>query len=285
MAVLFLAGLEIAYRFGFARFSRIENRTQEDYAKALTVRPGPPGRPAILFLGNSLLLEALDYPGMTKALEPHATPVRFVIEQTSYLDWKYGIRRLLNSGVRPDRIILSMNIPMLAGNVIRGDYSAFYLLDTPDILSAGKEAGYDLTKTSSLYFARYSFFFASRNNFRNFILNKVHSGYGAVLHDFTTTGAKEMTDAEIIAAAAPRLAEFRQLCAQYNVRFDFLLPPGFGKGEQALIQAGNNSGVPVIVPVSLNEWKLDMYKDGFHVNQEGASQFTRRLAAKLLEGK
>jgi hypothetical protein len=35
--------------------------------------------------------------------------------------------------------------------------------------------------------------------------------------------------------AAPRLNNLRMQCSQYNVHFDFLLPPAFGHGGQGLI--------------------------------------------------
>jgi len=283
MFVFLLAGLEAATRFCFNRISRIESRIRSDYLAALATRRGGSSHPTILLLGNSLLLEAIDYDGLRLAMEPRATPVRFVIEQTSYLDWYYGVKRLLSDGARPDRVVLCLSPTQLLANTIRGEYSAFYLIRTQDLASAGREAGYDLTEISGLFFARYSIFYAGRNNFRNFALNKVDPAYANVLHGFTDAPGRSPTDAEVLAGAAPRLSRLRLLCAQYNVRFDFLLPPSLGQGGQGLIEAGRKSGASVLAPVPPNSWKLDLFQDGFHLNHAGAALFTKLLAASLLQ--
>src|SRR5579862_83301 len=176
-----LAGLEGATRLGFTRISRIESRIRGEYVRAVAVRPGTPARPTILLLGNSLLLEGVDYESLQRTLASRATAVRFVIEQTSYLDWYYGIRRLLAEGARPDRIVLCLNVSQLLSNSIRGEYSAFYLIRTQDIAKAGRAAGFDLTKLSGLFLARYSLFYAGRNSVRNFALNAVDKPYAEVL--------------------------------------------------------------------------------------------------------
>jgi hypothetical protein len=283
MVAILLAGLEAAARFGFSRISRIESRISSDYRAALAARRGGPSHPTILLLGNSLLLAAMDYGALRRAMEPRATPVRFVIEQTKYLDWYYGVKRLLSDGARPDRVVLCLSPTQLLANTIRGEYSAFYLIRTQDLASAGREAGLDLTGISGLFFARYSIFYAGRNNFRNFALNNLDPAYGRVLHGIVDAPGRSPTDAEVFAGAAPRLSGLRMLCAQYNVRFDLLLPPLLGPGSQGLIEAGRESGASVLAPVRPNSWKPDMFQDGFHVNQAGATLFTGLLAESLLQ--
>lgn len=282
MLVCLLAALEGATRFGFTRISRIESRTHTDYLAALATRRGGSSHPTILLLGNSLLLEGLDYDGIRQALESRATPVRFVVEQTTYLDWYYGIQRLLSDGARPDRVVLCLNLHQLLANTIRSEYSAFYLFRTQDLISVGKEAGFDTTKISGLFFARYSMFYAGRNDFRNFALNKVDPAYLNIVHELANAPGPPDTAAEVLAVAVPRLNRLRTLCSRYNVDFDFLLPPGFEEGSAGLMEAGRETGTSVLVPVPQNSWKTDRYRDNFHLNQEGAAEFTRLLAAQLL---
>jgi len=52
-------------------------------------------------LGNSLLLEGVEFPGLSRDLRPEIEARRFVVDNTSYLDWYYGIRSLLRRGARP----------------------------------------------------------------------------------------------------------------------------------------------------------------------------------------
>lgn len=283
MICLLLIGMEFLVRFGFSTVSRIESRTHRERLEALAVGHGTKERPSILLLGNSLLLEGVNYPGIRQTLEPNANATRFVIEQTSFLDWKYGVSRLLSEGAKPDRIVLCLNIPQLLSTSILGDYSAFYLFRTEDLLSIGNESGYDLTRTSNLLFARYSLFFAGRNSLRNFVLNRLHPKYGAVLHGLTTTGAKDLSESEVQFLAAPHLEQLRTICARHKVKFDLLLPPGFGTGQQGLVAAGKSTGTSVLVPVALNSWGRDLYRDGFHLNQEGSLRFTKLLSSSLLE--
>ena len=284
MLVFLLVGLEAATRFGFKRISHVEARTSTDYLAALATRQGGPSHPTILLLGNSLLLDGIDYDGLRRAMELRAKPVRFVIESTAYLDWYYGIKRLLSDGARPDRVVLCLNLPQLLGNGIRGEYSAFYLIRTQDLASAGREAGLDLTGISGLFFARYSMFYAGRNNFRNFALDTVDPAYRNILHGFTVVPGRDFSDAEVLAGAAPRLKKLRTLCSQYNVDFDFLLPPGSGHGSQGLIEAGRRTGTSVLVPVPQNSWSVGWFqKDNYHLNHDGAAQFTGLLASSLLQ--
>jgi hypothetical protein len=283
MLVLMLAGLEAITRFGFKRISRIQTRTDTDHMAALATRPGGPSKPTILLLGNSLLLEAIDYNGLRRAVGSRATPVRFVIEQTTYLDWYYGIKRILSEGARPDRLVLCLNLSQLMANSIRGEYSAFYLIRTQDLASAGREAGFGLTGISGLFFARYSMYYAGRNNFRNFALSTLDPAYVEILRQFTPRTGRDLGWAEILAGAAPRLNALREICSEYNIRFDFLLPPGFGGGGQDLIETGRRVGVSVLVPVPPNSWNVNLYRDHFHLNHQGAVEFTKLLASALLQ--
>jgi hypothetical protein len=279
MLSILLVSLEAVTRLAFARLSHIEARIATDYRAALTTRPGGQARPTILLLGNSLLLEGLDYPGIRRAMAP-ANPVRFVVESTSYLDWYYGIRRLLSSGARPDRIVLCLNLSQLFMSRLRGDYSAYYLIRTPDLARAGREAGIDLTGISSLFFARYSLFYAGRNNLRSFVLHTVDAPYADAIHALTVVSGGDFTDHDALGAAT-RLDQLRALCAQYKVEFSFLLPPGFGHGSQGLMEAGRKANTPVLIPVAQNSWDSSRYTDNLHLNPAGAVEFTKLLAVEL----
>ena len=200
-----------------------------------------------------------------------------------YFDWYYGIRRLFEDGARPDRIVLCLTVPQLLANSIRGEYTAFYLIRLQDLASAGKDAGLNLTGISGLFFARYSMFYAGRSSLRNFMLNSVFPAYAETLRGFANKPAPDFSDAEVLAGAAPRLNNLRMLCAQHSVRFDFLLPPSFGHGERSLMEAGRRMSTSVLAPVPQNSWKSNLYRDNFHLNHEGAAQFTNLLASALTQ--
>ena len=50
-------------------------------------------------LGNSLPLEGINIPQLDSALGDNTICVPFFVEQTEYLDWYYGMRRLLREAV------------------------------------------------------------------------------------------------------------------------------------------------------------------------------------------
>jgi hypothetical protein len=285
VAVL-LVGFEAWTRFAFSRVSRIESRTRNDHSAALAARHGSDSRPTILLLGNSLLLEALDYDRLLKILDHDANPIRFTVEQTDWLDWYYGIRRLLAEGSRPDRIVLCLNAFQLRSNRIRGDYSSYYLFQTRDLMQVGAEAGYSLTKISSMYFAHYSVALAGSNSFRNFVLNKIAPSYGEVLHNLRDAPrVEDPKTVDVLAGAVRRLESLQSVCRQYHTRCDILLPPGtvlHGEAEESLVvEAGRRTATTVLIPVRVNEWGPEMYRDGFHATPEAAVVFTDLLAKAL----
>lgn len=278
---LLLCGFEVVTRLGFLRISRIESRTSKDYSAALALRRSD-SMPSVLLLGNSLLLEGLDVDRLRTALRNDAVPARFVIEQTSWADWYFGIRRLLAEGSRPNRIVLCLSVPQLIGDSLRGEYSAFYLIRTDDLLQAGKNSGYDLTKISGLFLARYSLFYAELNNFRNFILNRAEPGYAESLRRFNQARLPPISDAQVLATATRHFELMQSVCAPYRMRCDILVPPGFSPpGIQGLIEAGNRTGTTILVPAPPDSWGIEMFRDGYHLNSAGAERFTDALAAAL----
>ena len=243
-----MAVLEIGTRIGFRLVSRIESRTMAEAINAHRVRPMTDGKPSVLLLGNSLMLEDVDYPELQQDLAGRAAVSRFVIEQTYYYDWYFGIRRLFSEGVRPRMIVLGIQPAAFVANQIRGDYSAFYLISMSDLPSAAGAAGYDLTKTSNLVFARFSLFYAGRNNLRNFILNKVEPGYGALLHDLVTMSGRLPADPEMERISAQRLTALKTICAHYGTRFLYVIPPAFGNGDEPVVRGGARSHVTTLEP-------------------------------------
>jgi hypothetical protein len=207
--------------------------------------------------------------------------VPFFVEQTQYLDWYYGIRRLIDQGSNPEVIVLSINVPHLVSGSIRGDYSAYYLFRAPDIPAVAREAKYDLTKTSSLALAHFSLFYAGRNPLRNFLLGKIDRPYADLLHTLSTRPAPSLSASTIEEIATRRLRDLRTLTEAYGIRFVFLLPPGFGSDEPLLIESARRAGVEVMIPIHLNAFDGSKFRDGFHLNDEGSRIFTGKFSEML----
>jgi hypothetical protein len=276
-----LAALELGTRIGFRLVSKIESRTMMEAQAARLTQPLVDGKPSMLLVGNSLMLEDVDYPALKRQLAARASVSRFVIEQTYYYDWYFGIRRLFAEGARPKEIVLGIQPSVIPMNRIRGDYSAYYLVSGRDLFDAARAMRYDLTQTSSLAFAHFSLFYAGRNNLRNFILNKLDPRYGELLHSLVTQRAPVVMSAEAARISTERLAAIDRLCRSHGTRFVYFVPPALGDDAESVIAAIRNSGLPVLEPFKVNELASSYFRDGFHLNERGASVLTRKLAEEL----
>jgi hypothetical protein len=279
--VLFcLAGIEAGTRFAFARLSRVERRIRTEHASALQLTHTPSVR-TILLIGDSLLLEDVDLNMLARTLPSSVHLQRFSIEQTTYLDWLYGLRRMFSEGVRPSAVMLCIGPNSFMSDGIRGDYSAFYLFRASDIPLVAKAAKYDLTQESSLFFSHYSLFYAGRSGLRHFILNRVDPPYGSLLHELLTRAAPSYSRDEVLRTCEPRFQELQRLCAAYSAHFVYLAPPGFGFHDDAIVEAGSRAGASVLAPVRYDAWGQEKFRDGFHLNEAGALEFTQRLSPSL----
>ena len=281
--LLSVALLEAGTRFAFDHVSKIERRVKTEHDAAVAIRHVA-GESSLLIVGNSLPLMAVDMDLLKRSLPPNVRPYRFVIESTQLFDWKYGLRRLFADGARPDVIVIAVGATYVLPTAIRGDYSSFYLFRTTDIAEIADTLGYDNTRRSNLYFARYSRFFAGRSPLRNFVLNRVDRPYGDLLHAIGTVSRRKSDPAAVEAAARTRLSELQTLAATYGARIVLLIPPGFARPEElGVLQGASDVGVPVVHPIPQNAWNEEMYSDGFHLNAKGAEEFTKRLAPQLAD--
>jgi hypothetical protein len=279
--VLFcIAGIEAGTRFAFARLSRTEGRILAEHASTLRL-PHTQSLRSILLVGDSLSLEDVELNMLAHALPADVHLQRFSIEQTSYLDWLYGLRRLFSEGIRPSIVLLCIGPNAFMSNAIRGDYSAFYLFQAGDIPMVAKAAKYDLTQESSLFFSHYSLFYAGRSGLRNFILNRTDPPYGILLHKLLTRAATPYPRDEVLRTCEPRFQELQRLCAANSARFVYVMPPGFGFRDDAMVEAGSRANTSVLVPVPNDTWGQEKFRDGFHLNEVGAGEFTQILGPSL----
>jgi hypothetical protein len=282
MAVV-LAVAECAARFLFPRLSQIQRRIENDRAEVNALaRPQAQGAsPTLLLAGNSLLLNGLDYPRLRAELSPEARAVRYTVEGTTYLDWYYGLRRLFAEGARPARVALCLNLAQAIDHGIRGDYSARHLFLAQDLPSVAREAGLDHTKASGLFFAHWSAFYADRATIRNYILNRSDPSYVQVMNGLVFLPPHLPPKDEALQQARLRLRALALLCRRYQVEFILIVPPSQTPRDELLAQAGKLENIPVDVPVAIGSLGAEYFRDGFHLNAEGARLFTDALAADL----
>lgn len=280
LAVILIA-IEGATRIGFSHISNIESRIAAEHAEALAMRQSQ-ARPSVLLLGNSLLLDDVNMDSLRALIPKNFQLVRFPVESTYFLDWKYGMRRLFADGARPDVIVLVLGPTHIVANGIRGDYSAFYLFNTADIPAIGHEIHLSRTDIASLYTARYSLFWAGRSNLRNFVLGKTMPGYANFLHHVSSRGAQSVPSGIAERLSRERLADAAATARRYRSRFVLVMPPGFfAAAEGDVVRGAEEAKVQTLVPAHNGTWPARLFRDGFHLNADGAARFTDKLAAEL----
>jgi hypothetical protein len=282
-AVLVILGAEALSRYAFPRISQIESRIGSDEREVNSLRTLAPGSPpTLLLVGNSLLLRGLDYPKIRTDMGPDVRVVRFVIENTEYLDWYYGLRHLFKSGVRPSLVVLCLNLGQTVSSKTLGDYSARHLFGVSELLPVARDAGMDSTRTSGLILAHWSAFYASRATIRNFILNKADPPYSAAMHALADTAIRPLpADNELVTEARARLSAIQELCSQYGVPLVLLIPPALGRYNDLLASAATLQHVNFDYPLPVGTLGPEFFRDGTHLNEKGAAVFTDAIARCL----
>ncbi len=283
LCALFCAGLELSERYAFPRIEAMDARLDTEHAQADELRPVPGEPVPVLIVGNSLLKKGIIVSMLNQKLRPNYAVTRYVVEDTNYLDWYYGLHRLFREGARPKAVILVLNARQLVAPDIYGDFFAQVLMDRRDLLAVKRTTASDNTVASNLLFANLSRFYGLRAEVhKSFLLR--------LLPDFPRLAAKIRPptpplppDKEIDREATQRLREISSLCAQYGAQFVLVVPPSITArdGSVAVRRAGSRIGVQVFVPFRPQELPANLYSDGFHLNYEGAQLFTQALGSSL----
>lgn len=282
VCALLCASMEEVTSHLFSRMSHIENRREAEFRHALTLRSAKDRRAlSVLVVGNSLLLEGVDFPRLQRDAGSGIELSRAVVENTFYLDWYYGLGHMFRLGAQPDAVVVVLNPVQLTSRAIAGDYSAHFLVDRKDVLRVAKDIGADRNRMSSLELANLSSFYGSRAEIRSWILGKFLPDLPSLTHLFHPAPTPLSPDA-FGEVAAKRLTQLRQLCRQYGVELVVVIPPATtDSGVGTILRTAATCGVRVLVPITAGALPLSDYSDSFHLNSRGAGKFTPALAADL----
>jgi hypothetical protein len=283
--------VEGAARVGFHLASKIQRRFVTEYQRAETFGTRD-DRKHVLLVGNSLMLEGVAFDRLKAALaERQWDARRLVLERTFYYDWYFGLKHLLESGSRPDVVVLMLSTRQMVSPEIRGEFSAHYLMGASDVLELSREQSWHPTKLTNMMFAHVSRFWAARAELRNFCLTFLVPDMNGLVDLFTSTpNAKGLPAEEVEPEVRARVARIQQLLDQHGARLVLLVPPllssrGSNDGEgggSALIDAAHSLGVPALKPFEATTFGRDSFRDaGFHLNSRGAAHYTQLLAPVL----
>jgi hypothetical protein len=282
LAMIFL-GLELTSPLILTRLSRIERRVNSETQAAKVLRPVTrDGRPTVLLVGNSLLIEGVQLDSLRDTLAPQYAVSRLAIEQTHYLDWYFGLRRLLEEGSHPSVIVLSLATDQLASKFTLGESFAHRQMSARDFALVVKEAKLDKTSASTYLFAHWSNWLANKGFIRQDVFILLVPHFRELAARIADHGPHVNDPSVLLGMARQRLPELRDLAQSYGVTIVLLVPPTLRQDQSHQIQElGNNVGVPVWVLVPPGEFPRDLFVDGFHLNPQGSEIFTARLADQI----
>jgi hypothetical protein len=282
LAVIFL-GLELGSPLIVSRLSRTERRVESETRAASALHPvTPDGRPTVLLTGNSLLIEGVQLDPLRDKLAPQYAVSRLAIEQTHYLDWYFGLRRLLEEGSHPSVIVLSLATDQLASRFTLGESFARRQLSARDFKLVVQEAKLDKTTASTYLFAHWSNWLADKGFIRQDVLILLVPNFRALAARIADHGPHVNDPSVLLGMAQQRLPELRELAQNYGVTIVLLVPPTLHQDHSQEIQElGDKVGVPVWVLSPPGEFPRDFFRDGFHLNLRGSGIFTARLADQI----
>jgi hypothetical protein len=282
VAVIML-GFELGSPLILEHLSRTERRVESELQAAKSLHPvTADGRPTVLLAGNSLLLEGVQLDRLHENLAPDYEVSRLGIEQTHYLDWYFGLRRLLEEGSRPSLIVLSLATDQLASRFTLGESFARRQMSARDFPLAIQESKLDRTTASTYLFAHWSNWLADKGVIRQRVLILLVPNFRELAARIADHGPHVNDPAVLLAMAQQRLPELRDLTQTYGVKIVLLIPPTQHEDQSRQIQElGEQMGVPVWVLSPPGEFPRTLYRDGFHLNAEGSEIFTSRLAQQI----
>lgn len=274
--------VEVSTRLLVLKASRIEARVVAEHR--LAVLPSPPGKHTALFLGNSLLNADIDFDNLRQELGSTVEVRRFVVEQTGYWDWYYGMRRLLAEGARPDVIVLVLGRHDLLSSTIRGDYFANRLMSTMDVLRVASDLKLHPTTTVNLLAANLSTFYGLRSEVRKVLLGRLMPDVPGFVHRLTTVRGTSISPEELAGIGGERLAALDALTKGRHIQFVFILVPE-PQSDESMVSPfraiAGRIGVPVVLALHNGQMAPSEYSDGFHMNRLGCLKYTDALIPEM----
>ncbi len=283
-ALTLLLAVEALTVCRFDRTSKVQRREVEQRRALLAVKDTNSTSPShIAVLGNSLLLEGVNVQILARQTEAEAIPVPYFVLATDYYDWYFGLRRLFAEGMRPRYVLLGLSPNQLASLHTRGEYSAQYLFRGEDLIEVAQKTHMDATTTTSFMLAHISKYYSTREITRGYIFSKLLPDVTELLHEkLGAVRDPAIPEATLYTLARDRLMCLDGLALANGAQFMLVVPPTYQSGSEAIVHAGKDLGIPVLIPVPSDELDQSSFQsDGFHLNEKGATLFTNRLAADL----
>lgn len=291
--VLLLAGLialfvvaELGTRLVIGHLSHSLSRIRLESSAAKQIGGAAGDTRQLLMVGNSLLIAGVDVDALNEPLQPKWRGVRFGIEQTTYYDWYFGLKRLAAEGSRPNAIVVCFEPRHLIGSSVRTEMFAHYLMRMRDTFEVSQVLELNPTATADLLLANVSEFWALRKEIRKNVLGRLMPELPRLAKLIAHGGGSPPPQGEaLVSTARSRLQALRATADAAGAKLIVVLMPPMDSAQVPALQVlGTNIGVPILMPLTDQDLQPDDYEpDQYHLSEVGRLRFTRALTNDLMK--
>jgi hypothetical protein len=280
---LFLGTVELMSRFVFTRTSRIAQRMEREFSAARSIGRGGSHDKGLLLVGNSLLGASVEPDRLRQAMPAGWDLAYLQVEDTSYMDWYFGLRRLFAEGARPQVVAVLLSPTQTVVTQVRGEFFAHYLMRLDDVPAVSRDLSLHRTSAAGMVAGNLSEFYGVRAEIRKWLLLSLMPRFQTVASMLTRHPRRQVDDNAIRSIASGRLRQMNELVSQHNARLVWILPAllDVPDGTAGVLEAARSARVPVLIPISSGSLPADQYSDGFHLATSGKMKYMAALIPLL----
>ena len=279
LIALFMGTVELGSRLVFTRTSRIAQRVDREFSIARSIGRGVNHDKGLLLVGNSLLGASVEPNRLRQAMPAGWDLAYLQVEDTSYMDWYFGLRRLFAEGARPQVVAILLSPSQTVATHVRGEFFAHYLMRLEDLPAVKSSLDLHRTNATSMVAGNISHFYGVRAEIRKWLLLSLMPGFQTVASTLTRHPRRDVDDNAIRSIARGRLQLMNELVSRHNARLVWILPAllEVPDGTNGVLEAALSARVQVLIPIPSGSLPASDYRDGFHLSEPGKQKYTAAL--------
>jgi hypothetical protein len=278
--IICLVTLELVFRISAPLFS---GHVKQIYEIPGIAQELSQNKPAILFLGNSLIGNAIDLKSFNKQADLKMTSYMVVPDGTSLWDWFCIVKNdFINKKRLPETIIMGYAWQQAAPVPERLGGFFCSIKDLPELIHKGMSNNSDIieflvSKLSKLY--------AMHETVRKRILDLIIPGYQIHTQAINLENNKNQpaVDKENVQEDYRLLSAYMKMLVDNNIRPVIVAMPvkqSYILGEEFFRVVSSNGGL-VLDYRELDGLGESMFRDPIHLNERGNEFFTNHLASDM----
>jgi hypothetical protein len=238
----------------------------------------------IVFVGNSLIKEAVDPVYIEKALQEKYHISTITPDGTSIWDWYYIIKnQLFEKDTAPDYIIIGFAWELLSTRFeAQPERLGAYFAGVGDLLELYQFGMKDFSEICRFFLGKTSHLFVNREAVRNKVLGSLIPGYKLYVRQANATAPREQAPATRNNSIDYQiLHSLLNLAEAHSTRLIFIAMPVQAHYSVATTLSDDILGDAFLDFREILPDAASMYKDDIHLNSTGKSYFSAKLSAFL----